>query len=270
MLIQSNHHSFIITTGDSPGAVTLERAARLSAATGAPYIPRGNLSVAKLAKRHGASDVLVLVQDGVRLIRPGHPPLEYHPSMGYIRARRVLKGEADPMLTAARLEAGDTVLDCTAGMGADSLVFSVASGPDGHVTAVESSSPVCALLMEGMKYYRSGVPALDEALKRVHVTSANHLDVLRSLPDRSVDIVYFDPMFRDPVTDSSAIGPLRTYANPAPLEVESVQEACRVARKTVLMKEKRKSSEFSRLGFQVEQRGQTKTVYGVIQIDSTA
>ncbi|MDP4096536.1 class I SAM-dependent methyltransferase [Paenibacillus sp. P96] len=269
MSIQQTNTSFIITTGDSPGAATLERAEELSAATGAPFIPRGRLSVAMLAKRCGASDVLVLIQDGVRLIRPGRPPLEFHPSMGYIRARRVLKGEADPMLTAARLQPGDSVLDCTAGMGADSLVFSVAAGPAGHVTAIESSGPVCALLMEGMKYYRSSVLEVDEAFKRVHVRNANHLDVLRSLPDRSMDIVYFDPMFRDPVVDSSAIGPLRTYANPAPLEAESIEEACRVARKTVLMKEKRQSSEFSRLGFQVEQRGQTKTVYGVIQIDST-
>lgn len=270
MSIHANHHSFIITTGESPAPATLERAARLAAFIGVRYIPRGQLSVAMLAKRHGVSDVLVLVQGGVRLIRPGQPPLEYHPSMGYIRARRVLDGEADPLLTAARLETGDSVLDCTAGMGADSLVFSVATGSNGRVTAIESSKPVCALLMEGMKYYRCGVPAVDEALQRIHVTNANHLDVLRSLPDRSVDIVYFDPMFRAPVVESNAIRPLRTYANLAPLAAESVQEACRVAKKTVLMKEKRTSSEFSRLGFQMEQRGQTKTVYGVIQIDSTA
>lgn len=49
---------------------------------------------------------------------------------------------------------------------------------------------------------------------------------------------------------------------------ESIIHAKRIARKTIVLKEKRGSGEFACLGFRVEQRGTTKTVYGVIDIDS--
>lgn len=82
-----------------------------------------------------------------------------------------------------------------------------------------------------------------------------------------MDIVYFDPMFREPITDSASINPLRHYANGEPLDEESVREAVRVARKTVVLKEARYSGEFERLGFSLPERGKSKITYGVISID---
>ena len=49
--------------------------------------------------------------------------------------------------------------------------------------------------------------------------------------------------------------------------MESVREAVRVARKTVVMKEARSSGEFERLGFTLPERGKSKITYGVISID---
>lgn len=105
-------------------------------------------------------------------------------------------------------------------------------------------------------------------MRRIEVRHSHHLDYLKSLPDRSVDIVYFDPMFREPIAESASIHPLRHYANGEPLEMESVREAVRVARKTVVMKEARSSGEFERLGFTLPERGKSKITYGVISIDS--
>ncbi|WP_336077092.1 class I SAM-dependent methyltransferase [Paenibacillus sp. 203] len=258
----------LVTTGDSPSAEVVERAKLLAAELGVLYAPRRGISVAKLIAAHRVSQALVLVQGGVRLISPEQSPMVFHPSMGFIRAKRVLKGEPDPMLTAARLVPGDTVLDCTAGLGTDSLLFSIGTGSSGQVTAVESSFPVYALIKDGMRHYRSGNAEVDQAFSNIDVRFGHHLDYLRSLSDRSIDIIYFDPMFRDPLLDSSAIGPLRGLANPDALNEESIVHAKRIARKTIVLKEKRGSGEFARLGFRVEQRGTTKTVYGVIDIDS--
>jgi hypothetical protein len=258
----------LVTTGDSPSAELVHRAELLAAELGVLYAPRRGISVARLTAAHRVRQALVLVQGGVRLISPEQPALAFHPSMGFIRAKRVLKGEPDPMLTAARLVPGDTVLDCTAGLGTDSLLFSIGTGSTGQVTALESSFPVYALIKDGMRHYRSGNEAVDQAFSSINVRFDHHLDYLRSLPDRSVDVIYFDPMFRDPLLDSSAIGPLRGLANPDALEAESIVQAKRIARKTIVLKEKRGSGEFARLGFRVEQRGTTKTVYGVIAIDS--
>lgn len=257
----------IITTGNTPIPEIIERAQLLAARTGCTYVPRGTHSLPKLVKRHGEEEVLVVLQEAVRLLRPGMPMMEFHPSMGFVRAKRILKGDPDPLLTAAEMVPGDSVLDCTAGLGTDSLLFSVFGGETSKVTALESSLPLYALLMEGMSHYTSSQEQVNAALRRIRVVHSNHLDYLRSQDDRSVDIVYFDPMFRVPLTDSDAISPLRQFANGNALSPEAVTEALRVARKTVLLKEKALSGEFARLGFTELLRGSSKTSYGVIKID---
>lgn len=119
-----------------------------------------------------------------------------------------------------------------------------------------------------MSQYVSGQIKVNEALRRIDVRLGDHLEYLKAQPDNSIDIVYFDPMFRVPMTDSAAISPLRKFANPAALSTESVAEAVRVARKTVLLKEKALSGEFARLGFTELLRTSAKTSYGVITIDN--
>ena len=258
----------IITTGNTPIPEIVQRAQSLADRIQIEYIPRGTLSLTKLAERYAGQDVLVVLQEAIRLLRSGMPPMEFHPSMGFVRAKRVIKGESDPMLDAAGMKPGDSVLDCTAGLGTDSLVFAVFGGENSEVTAIESSQSLYGLLLAGMGNYVSGQEKVNAALRRIKVVHSEHLNYLKDQPDKSVDIVYFDPMFRHPLTDSAAISPLRQFANGAALSPESVTEAVRVARKAVLLKEKSLSGEFARLGFSELLRSNSKTSYGVIQIDN--
>ncbi|GAB6930135.1 class I SAM-dependent methyltransferase [Paenibacillus sp. JCM 10914] len=257
----------IITTGEAEAPDIVERAKRLAREIGCRYVQRGGMSLRKLASKAGDDDVLVVLNGHVRLSGPAGPPMEFHPSMGFVRLKRVLRGKPDPMLDAAQMEEGDSVLDCTAGLGADSLVFSGKGGVNSRIVALESSLPLYALLKEGLRTYGSHLEASDQAMRRIEVRHGHHLDYLRLQPDRSVDIVYFDPMFREPLTDSASINPLRLYANGEPLDKESVGEAIRVARKSVVLKESRYSGEFERLGFTMTERTQSKITYGVISID---
>ncbi|MCJ8012574.1 class I SAM-dependent methyltransferase [Paenibacillus sp. KQZ6P-2] len=257
----------IITTGDKAGIEIINRAKALASRTGSLYVPRRHTSLPKMAKQHGDDEIIVVLDNGARLVRAGEEPMEFHPSMGFIRAKRILKGESDPMLDAACMNEGNSVLDCTAGLGTDALVFAVMGGANTKITAVESSSSLAALLSEGLGHYTSGVEEINEAMRRVDIVNGHHLEVLRSLPDQSMDIVYFDPMFREPLMDSSAIRPLRWFANSDPLSEESINEAVRVARKTVVLKEKRGSDEFTRLGFSEQGRSHSKISYGVIVVD---
>ncbi|MCM3171659.1 class I SAM-dependent methyltransferase [Paenibacillus sp. MER 99-2] len=257
-----------ITTGDTEATSLVERARKLAQSTGGTYVPRNRTSLARMLERYGVNEILVVLKGRARLFRKDAPQLEFHPSMGFVRAKRVLRGEPDPMLEAGLVCEGDTILDCTAGLGTDAMVFSVAAGKSGRVIACESSPALYALLVEGMSHYESNQPAVDEAFRRIELHHANHLELLRSLPDRSCDTIYFDPMFREPMMDSSAIQPLREYANANALAEESIVEAKRVARKRVVMKEKRGSVEFTRLGFEVLDRANAKTLYGVINVES--
>lgn len=257
----------IITTGEQEPEKSVARAKALAEESGAVYVQRAGRSLEDLRQRYGHNDILVILENAVRLSGAPDQLMVFHPSMSYVRAKRVLKGEPDLMLKAAGLSPGDHVVDCTAGLGADSIMFAVGTGETGKVTAMESSFPLYLLLKEGLRSYESKLAEFNQALQRIEVQHTDHLTGLRAMADKSADIVYFDPMFRDPTLSSSALSPLRGYANGLPVSDEAIAEARRVARKAVLLKEKRDSGEFERLGFAVPERNRSKITYGVMQLD---
>ncbi|MNR14518.1 Ribosomal RNA small subunit methyltransferase J [compost metagenome] len=122
------------------------------------------------------------------------------------------------------------------------------------------------LIQEGLVQYESEIPELNAAMKRIEVRREHHLAYLQQLDSKSVDIVYFDPMFRRPIEESTAIAPLRHRANDEAVSLAAMAEAKRVARKSIVLKESRDSSEFARLGFEHVLRSTTKTTYGVIRL----
>jgi 16S rRNA (guanine1516-N2)-methyltransferase len=259
----------IVTTTDEPSGAMLETAERLAGELAASCVPRRGRTLGQLAGKYGDKELLVVTSKQLRYYGgPEEPPFYFHPSMAYVRVKRLRKGEADPMVELAGCRRGDEVLDCTAGLAGDSIVFSYACGPEGAVTALESEPVLHAVVREGLLSYESPLQDVSEAFRRIRPVHAGHADYLKSLPDNSFDIVYFDPMFRDPVQESSSIGPLRGLANHDALSPETVQEAVRVARRTVLLKEKNNSPEFDRLGFVRCPVKKTSAVgYGVIHVD---
>jgi hypothetical protein len=98
------------------------------------------------------------------------------------------------------------------------------------------------------------------------VIQADYRHFLRTLPDRSFDIVMFDPMFRQTILESTAMQMLRPLANSEPLDEASVREAVRVARRVVLFKERPESGEFERLGF-TKARESSQFTWGVIRVE---
>lgn len=256
----------IVTTTERPDEETIRHANRIAEELGCASVPRRRDTIRGLmrARPDAADGVLVAGPDGLRFIAPDEPPLFYHPSMAYIRAKRLREGGYDAMANAAGAQPGDAVLDCTAGLGSDALVFSVAVGAQGRVTALEASPVLHLIVREGMRAYKTELPDIDEAMRRIEHVKAEHLAYLRDLPDRSFDIVYFDPMFSKPVMESASLLPLRAMAEDSPLTEEAVREARRVARKSVVLKEHRDSKEFERLGFTRPRRTANAVAYGVI------
>lgn len=256
----------IVTTTERPDEATIALAKRLAEELGCGYVPRRRDTIRGLvrSREEAADGVLVAGEGALKFAQADEPPLFYHPSMAYIRAKRLREGGYDAMTHAAGARPGDAVLDCTAGLGSDALVFSCAVGPEGRVTALEASPVLHAIVREGMRVYRTELPDIDEAMRRVEHVRARHLDFLRGLPNDSYDIVYFDPMFSKPVMESASLLPLRAVAEDAALTEEAVAEARRVARRTVVLKEHRDSREFERLGFVRARRTAQSVAYGVI------
>lgn len=256
----------IVTTSYDPSPELLGKAKQAADRLKAKLAVRGRQSVAQLMARHGTDRLLLVSRDGIQLIRDGEPPLFFHPSMAQVRLKRLSKGETDPMMEAARVERGDTVLDCTAGLGSDAIVFAYGVGPEGGVTALESESIVAYLVGEGLAAYDTGDAGYNASLRRIRLLHCDHLAYLKQQADRSVDVVYFDPMFRKSIGESSSMSPLRQFADIRPLSPESIAEAKRVARKTVVLKEQKDSGEFERLGFTVKLPSSRKLAYGVIHL----
>lgn len=87
-----------------------------------PYVARAKTSVKTLQKKE-KSDLLVVGKERMELhIQEAEEPFFFHPNSAMFRAKRLLKGEQDPFIQAAKLTTGMSVLDCTLGLASDSII----------------------------------------------------------------------------------------------------------------------------------------------------
>jgi 16S rRNA (guanine1516-N2)-methyltransferase len=206
--------------------------------------------------------------------------LFFHPSMALLRMVNIKRGIGDRFLKAIAVTEGDILLDATMGLASDALIASWAVGERGKVIALEYSPLVFMLVNEGLerleKLKPPKVPNLEKkqawlelakASTRIKSMCANHQKIIEELPDSSVDVIYFDPMFRNTLTSSSSIKPLKEWSYPKPLSIETIKQACRVARKRVVLKERKNGKEFERLGFKLLEGSRYNPVgFGIIDL----
>lgn len=226
----------------------------------------------------GANDLpqLLITRRGVFLSN-GTEQLSFHPSMALIRVINLLRGESDRFLEATQLKAGGSLVDATLGLGTDALIAAWAVGETGRVLAIEKSPILAAMVQDGLNHFQEMVPnskseekrtawvTLAQVSQQIQVRWGDNRNYLGALPDCSVDVVYFDPMFRQTYEHSHSIQPLHRWSDHSPLDRETVIEACRIARHRVVLKERKNSPEFRRLGFEILQGGQYSPIdYGVI------
>jgi 16S rRNA (guanine1516-N2)-methyltransferase len=239
----------VCTTPWKASAAARRRADETAAWFACPRVPRRNRSIETLLAEERADGVIVAEEMPV-LYHAECPdrPLFFHPGMAKTRIAAIRKGSADRLLRLAGIRPGDVVFDGTLGLGTDSLVFAYAVGESGRVIAAESSWWLARLFQYAQGHGTTQPDWWRELLMRIEVHAAGHADLLKQLPDESVDVVYFDPMFRRPVHAPTQVDPLRPWANPEPLAEDTIAEARRVARRCVIVKERPLSGEFERLG----------------------
>ncbi len=241
------------------------KAREISVRLGVPFLPRNNRSIEEIIRTGELHGVLVVGKKRLSYVHPGGE-FFFHPGMAKLRINEILKGKTDQMIKALDLKPGDSFLDCTLGLGSDAIVasFFIESG---EVTGIEKSPLISLIVGEGLSTYGGEADgALIRAMRRIKVICADYTDYLKNRPDRSTDVVYFDPMFRVPGNKSCAIEALRPLADRSPLSPEALREALRVARRRVVVKEARNSPEFSRLGIDFIAGGKHSPVaYGIIE-----
>ena len=253
----------IVTTERKVKEESRALARQTAAALQLPFIPRGAASIEGLRKAYDVDFVLV-AKKGQLMLETPEGELFFHPNMAHLRVKNLRLGKKDHMVEAMGLQPGMSVLDCTLGFGADAIVASFAAGESGQVTGLEVSPLVSTVVGYGLAHFRAENYPIQEAMRRIQVVSADYLGYLKEQPADSVDVIYFDPMFRHPLLESRSLSPLRTVANHEPVSEAMIEEACRVARRRVVFKENARSLEFERLGFTKIMGGRySKVHYGV-------
>ncbi|MEK3934538.1 class I SAM-dependent methyltransferase [Sporosarcina sp. FSL W7-1349] len=254
--------STIITTGGRPDEVSLELALAASQALGYPFVERRKASVAGLQQRYG-SHVLVAGKGRFELFRIGmDKPFFFHPNTAVFRLKRLARGERDPMIEAAGLKAGDSFLDCTLGLASDSIVASYITGETGQVTGIEADRDVAYLTERGLRAFPTDDDGLREAMSRIDVLHSDALAYLQTQPDDSWDVVYLDPMFHTPIEESSNFTPLREVGVHSPLTDAWWNEALRVSRRRVVVKDRYDSAVFEQFSLERVKRPNTKFHFG--------
>ncbi|MDG5470577.1 class I SAM-dependent methyltransferase [Jeotgalibacillus sp. ET6] len=267
MQIEEGVHKMIVTAAGKAGQSQIKMAEEAAKELGAEYKERNKKSISFLIETYG-KPVLVIGSSRYEYYEQGNEPFFFHPNSSAFRLKRLMNGENDPFINAAGLQKGNSFLDCTLGLGADSIVASYITGEEGSVTGIEKNPMIGYLVRQGLTHWHTPNPQLEKSMKRINVHIADHLSYLKTLKDRSVDVIYFDPMFSSSISESSGIEPLRRYAEyDEESLLESIEVAKRAAKKRVVFKDHYSSPRFETFGFKVDVRPSSKQQYGIINVE---
>ncbi|MEH7236482.1 class I SAM-dependent methyltransferase [Bacillus sp. JJ1562] len=256
----------IITTAGRTNDEMVKLAKTVAAELDAPYIQRNKRSISNLQELNH-EDILVVGKNRIEIQpRHGGEALFFHPNSAMFRMKRIMKGENDPFIHASGLAEGNTILDCTLGLGSDSIVASFVVGETGKIVSLEGNKYLYYLLKGGLKSWDTGYPLMNKAMTRIEVQHDTYESYLATCPPKSFDVVYFDPMFEETIEESEGIKGLRNFAIYSTLTPKAIEQAKRVAIQKVVLKDHWKSEQFERYGFTVFKRKSAKFHFGVIDI----
>lgn len=260
----------IVTTGGRTDRSTVIFARRTAEEMGGTFVERKKQSLSEM-KLAFSEPVLVIGRNRIECHFPHkEEPLFFHPNSAMFRVKRLLRDEKDPFAEALGLKKGKTVLDCTMGLGSDSIVASYLVGNTGKIIGLEGDAIISYIVKTGLASYKSGLKQLDESMKRIEVIHTDHLDYLKNCQPNEFDVIFFDPMFQEEIEEASNFTPLKPLALYSPLTIQAIHEAKRVAKEKVVLKDHWKSSRFEELGFRQIQRKSSKFHYGVIELSEAA
>lgn len=255
----------IVTTAGRPDELSQALADKACAALGIQFEPRKKRSVAKISQQLGAHVIVAGKNRYEYYAKGADAPFFFHPNSAAFRLKRVARGEAEPLLTACQLEQGDSFLDCTLGIGADSMLAAYAVGGQGRVVGLEADRNIAFIVAQGMKAYDTSELPLTNCMRGIEVIHSEAFHYLKQQSDNSFDIVYMDPMFEKVIEESTNFEALRVAGSHIALTGEWVNEAKRVAKKRVVLKAHYQSEWFEQFGFQRDIRLTSKFHYGVAE-----
>lgn len=228
------------------------------------YIPRNKYSKLEAMLAEEKLDaILVVAAEGAHIFT-AEGTFFYHPSMAVLRMQKLKNGEKDNFSDALEIKPGMKILDATLGLASDAAIASYLVGNNGTVVGVEGSNLLAFVVSKGLQEYQAKDDDLNKALRKIHVVCSAAEDYLQQCEADSFDIVYFDPMFRYPVSGSSAMSVLRPVAYEKPLTQHCLELALKAAPKVVI--KERTENILKEYGCQEISGGRySKVKYGIIR-----
>ena len=150
------------------------------------------------AKKHGLTisdepgDELTLLFDGSGVSLTGYG-LSYQGSFEENVLHRITNGrlQHEMLVKAAKSpEINKKAIDCTAGMGTDSLLLAAA----GYDVTLYEQNPIIAILLKDTIRRAKKNPELKEIVSRMHLIEGNSIEFLTE-DMQGIDLIYLDPMF---------------------------------------------------------------------------
>ncbi|MDU7878556.1 MAG: protein-L-IsoD(D-D) O-methyltransferase, partial [Veillonella sp.] len=155
----------ILTTAQKSNEAIQEEAKVLASSMHMTYIKREKLSIPALFDAHLCDYIAVLSGNGLTIHFPNNQQHSFHLSMAQLRILRLQRGEGDHLINAVQtiLNANHPLgkeefsfLDCTIGLGSDSIVVSYAF-PQAKIKGLEGSLPIWLATSYGLTHYSHNV-----------------------------------------------------------------------------------------------------------------
>jgi hypothetical protein len=253
-----------VTTAGRTNEEMIEQAKEIADELQIPFVERKKRSVVQLQEQHNDSCIVVYKERMELYLLGESNPFFFHPSSAMFRIKRLLRGEHDPFIEACQLSSGMSFLDCTIGLGSDSIVASYRVGSSGKVIGLEAEKYLSYIVQDGLKKWSTDIQEINESMRRIEVRHEHCYSYLKMLPSESIDVIYFDPMFEETIAESISIQPLTKIANYEVFQSHWIMEALRVAKNRVVLKDHYLSERFNLFGFKVMPRKTSKFHYGYI------
>lgn len=261
----------LVTTSLKGASLYSEEAQSAASLLGGSYVARKNMTEEELFTKSGKEPFLMIGSKGPTLCTPEGEKHFFHLSMAKLRLLEWKRSQKDHLVEAVAsivpLGEGIKILDATLGLGSDSAVLSYAYGEDAEIIGLEGYRPLAYITNYGCRHYNDEDEDVTAALRCIQVANLRYESYLKNAKTDSMDIVYIDPMFTVPVQESPQFKALRSYVVESSLDKDIFKEACRVAKRGVVIKERSFSTIFDALGIVKLYGGKYSRIrYGVYEL----
>lgn len=257
-----------ITTIPKPTEEILKNAKKRAEEIKVPFIERVG-SIEKCIKNNNLDGLIIYGKEPFFKTHDGE--YRFHIGVAKLRLLQLKRGNEDRLCKLIPKSA-TSFLDCTFGQGHDSIIVSTFFGDKVKVYALEKSKAIYEIGKFGIeKLKNKNTQGLEKVLKRIHLKNEDFFKYLKNAKSKSIDVVYFDPMFKSPVKrEYNRIEGFRKAACYDALTDDVLNEAVRVARMCVIVKERPFSEIFRKYKFSyIDTKKGQSIAYGVIESEKT-